>query len=556
MKSIYHQLVSFLKSGLPIQTGTLICTKGSAPQIPGATAIFNQDKVLAGTMGGGILEAQAQKAAVLATANQIDIIQWVHFNAEMDDQTGAICGGSGLFFIDANPKRHLDAYLKIIDSIDQHRNGALITVFRKEKGQKLLTERFWHEQKTRLPEHIEKLHHSQSINLNQIIEDRTPCWIESVLTVENETDDEISIFIEPIHPSPQLIIIGAGHIGQSICKVASLLDFEVIVLDNRPEMAINSRFPEASEIICKPIAEGFQSITITPDSYILIVTQDHRTDMEALRCCIRSDAAYIGVIGSKRKTVLMSDKFVREGWASPDEWNFIHTPVGLDIHSKSVNEIAISIAAELIKERYEINFMRKRKKVSCIVLAAGKSTRMGRQKLLLRYDGKPMIRSIVEKTISSNASPTIVVIGSHKEEVKNELTDCSVLLSENERFEEGMLSSVQTGFSAVPPESEGVLVLLGDQPMVSETVINRLISVFQKTAKGLIIPTFNGKRGHPVLISSKYKQSINSLNPEMGLRELFLKNSRDILEIEVQTEDVLKDIDTPEDYQRETYTTN
>ncbi len=556
MKSIYHQLVTALQSGLDLQAGTLIFTKGSAPQVPGATAIFNKNEVLAGTLGGGILEAQAQKSAASASIDRIDILQQVHFNAEMDDQTGAICGGSALFLIDANPKRHLDTFSNLVHSINHQKCGVLITVLRNEKKQNLHTERFWFEQNSQLPENIEQLLGEQMININQIIEARNSYWIESARSESNNPDDQLSIFIEPIHPNPQLLIVGAGHIGQALCKVASSVDFEITVLDNRSEMAAKLRFPDASQIICKPIAEGFQSITITPDSYILIATQGHRTDIEALKCCIRADAAYIGVIGSQRKTVLMNEKFMREGWATPDEWNFVHTPVGLDIHSKSVNEIAISITAELIKERYEINFQRKRKKVSCIILAAGKSTRMGQQKLLLPYDGKPMIRSIVEKSLNSNSDQTIVVIGSHKEELTKELAEYAVNLVENILFEEGMLSSVKAGFATIHPETGAVIVLLGDQPMVSEEVINHLISVFQKTAKGLIIPTFNGKRGHPVLISSKYRQSIQMLNPEIGLRDLFLKNSQDILEIEVQTDDVLKDIDTPEDYQRESNSTN
>ena len=127
-----------------------------------------------------------------------------------------------------------------------------------------------------------------------------------------------------------------------------------------------------------------------------------------------------------------------------------------------------------------------------------------------------------------------------------------MLFANNERFEEGMLSSVQAGVESIDSDVQGILIFLGDQPMVSKLVINRLVSVFQKTEKGLLVPTFKGKRGHPVLISSKYKDNIKSINPAIGLRELFLNNQSDILEIEVGFDGILKDIDTPEDYRRET----
>lgn len=553
LMTIYHQLIAELNSGLDIQTGMLLYTKGSAPQIPGALAVFNKEKVVHGTLGGGLLEVQAQKTAANASVNQMNTMQWIHFNAEMDDQEGAICGGSALFAIDANPKQHLDVYRQMVESLDRHKCGALFTFFRKQKDQNLVIERIWVEQNSKLSEDIEIVIKTEQVNLQDILDNRKPYWIESVQHADENPAIQTSLFIESIHPVPQLIIVGAGHIGQALCRAGNLVDFEVIVLDNRMEMATISRFPEASQVICKSLAEGFKSIFLSSDSYIVIATQGHRTDVEALRCCIRSNAAYIGVIGSKRKTLLMGQKFIAEGWATESEWKFIHAPVGLDIHSKSVNEIAISIIAELIKERYELNYLRKRKKVSCIVLAAGKSTRMGKQKLLLPYNGKTIIKSIVEKTLNSDSSQTVVVIGSYKKEVKAELADCAVHLVENEKFEEGMLSSVQAGVAAVNCESDGMLILLGDQPMITISGINLLIAAFQKTQKGLIIPTFHGKRGHPVLISSKYKQRINSLNPELGLRELFTENSQDILEIEVNTDDVLKDIDTPEDYLRETF---
>ncbi|MDP2087799.1 MAG: XdhC family protein [Flavobacteriaceae bacterium] len=551
MKTIYHQLVEKLQSGSDIQIGSLLATKGSAPQIPGAMALFDKDKVLLGTLGGGLLETHAQKAAALAFENQMNIIQLVNFDADIEDEVGAICGGRALFSIDSNPKQHLNVYLKLIDSLDRHKRGVLLTLFKKQDKQHLLIEKYWIEQNQSIPENIDTILNSNQLNFNKIIVKRKSCWIEATYNREKKPTNEISLFIEPINPSTQLIIVGAGHIGQALCKMAHLADFEVAVLDNRAELTNSKRFPEASQVICKPLNEGFKSLKITSEFYIVIATQGHRTDKEALRCCMQSDAAYIGVIGSKRKSVLMKKKFIEEAWASEEEWNFIHSPIGLDIHSKTVNEIAISITAQLIKKRYELNFLGKRKKVSCIVLAAGKSTRMGKQKLLLPYQKTSIIKSIVNKSLNSNSSQTIVVIGSHKKEVKEELTNCLVDLVENKSFEDGMLSSVQAGVSAVDQKTDGIIILLGDQPMVSEAIINRLITTFQKTNKGLIIPTFGNKRGHPVLISTKYKQQINELNPEVGLRELFLKNSQDILEIKVETDIILKDIDTPEDYKVE-----
>ncbi|MFY9151900.1 MAG: NTP transferase domain-containing protein [Prolixibacteraceae bacterium] len=550
MKKIYGQLVAGLKSGFEYSLGTLLYTRGSAPQVAGALAIFDHVKVVSGTLGGGLLEARAQKAA--GSGNRANILEWVHFDAEMDDPEGAICGGTALFAIDADPKKHLAEFEKLLDSLRRNKPGVLFSFFRRNGSQNPEIERFWIGQNEILPETLKSVLIFSSLRFQQIINDRKAIRIESVQIPGESPDTEVSLFIEPVHPVQQLLIVGAGHIGQALCKLGDLAGFEVQVLDNRADMVAADRFSEASGIICGPVETAFKSVLITPETYIVIAGQNHQTDMEALRCCICSDAAYIGVIGSRRKMRLMEQKFIEQAWATPEEWKFIHSPVGLDIHSKTVNEIAISIVAELISERYELNFSGKRKTIDCLILAAGKSTRMGTQKLLLDYENSSIIKSIVTKSLNSNASQTYVVTGSHKHEIRNELEGLAVEFVENERFEEGMLSSVQAGVSAIPETTDGMLILLGDQPMVSTQLINRLITSFRKTEKCLIIPTFNGRRGHPVLISSKYKNQISSLNPEVGLRELFAKYSHDILEVEAGTSEILNDIDTPEDYRRET----
>jgi len=548
MSTLYEQLISCLQAGANILTGSLLFTKGSAPQVPGAMAIFEKEKVLSGTLGGGLLEAEAQKVAALSAVTRENVLQWVYFQSELEDQTGAICGGSALFLIDANPERHLEVYRQLLDSLHCRKSGALFTQIHYSGSQVLDLQRSWIERQDNLPDSIAPFLLSENLEVKQIIDSRTPCYIE----MAGDKGGKKILFVEPILPIPQLIIAGAGHIGQALCRISSLVDFEITVVDDRPDLAVSSRFPEASRVICRPLQEAFQTISLTSDAYVVIATQGHRTDIEALKSCICSNAAYIGVIGSKRKTTLMGQKFIAEKWATPEEWKFVHTPVGIDIHSRTVNEIAVSILAELIKERHEIYFSRSKKQVTAIVLAAGKSTRMGQQKLLMPFEGKSMIATVAGKITGSVVSRTIVVTGSDRNKIEEELEAYPVLFVDNERYEEGMLTSVQAGVAATGPETDGYLILLGDQPMVSEPLINRLISVFQKGGKGLLIPVFRGKRGHPVLIGSKYKNEIKILNPEIGLRELFLNHPDDIQEIEVESEDVLKDIDTPEEYDRET----
>ena len=121
----------------------------------------------------------------------------------------------------------------------------------------------------------------------------------------------------------------------------------------------------------------------------------------------------------------------------------------------------------------------------------------------------------------------------------------------NQNYAEGMLSSVICGFRALPAEADAALVFLGDQPQIPGEVTRLVIEAWQNSGKGIIIPITNGRRGHPVLIETKYKSEIEKLNPEKGLRQLMEKFAEDVFEAECNLPEILRDIDTPEEYSRE-----
>ena len=123
------------------------------------------------------------------------------------------------------------------------------------------------------------------------------------------------------------------------------------MIDDRAEFAGPARFPDADRIIVDKPGRALRSLTAGRDTYIVIVTRGHRDDADALRACVRSEAAYIGMIGSRSKVSLVREKFLGEGWASPVEFDRVHTPIGLPIGSRTVEEIAVSIAAELVQVR-------------------------------------------------------------------------------------------------------------------------------------------------------------------------------------------------------------
>lgn len=145
----------------------------------------------------------------------------------------------------------------------------------------------------------------------------------------------------------------------------------------------------------------------------------------------------------------------------------------------------------------------------------------------------------------------MVVLGYSFQETRLLISDPEVKTCYNSAYREGMLSSVKCGINSLPVDFEAVIVIQGDQPMIPSLVINELVFAWQKSQKGIIIPVFMGKRGHPILIDNKYKTDIGKLNADEGLHALPAKFGDDLLEIEINTSVILRDIDTREDYLKE-----
>jgi molybdenum cofactor cytidylyltransferase len=185
-----------------------------------------------------------------------------------------------------------------------------------------------------------------------------------------------------------------------------------------------------------------------------------------------------------------------------------------------------------------------------MILAAGESRRMGTPKLLLPFREKTMIETLVAEVLRSKSDKTMVVLGAEKEKIERIISRLQVAIVVNTRYEEGMLSSIQAGFEALPDEVEAVLVCLGDQPLIPFFVLDKLIEAYKDTKKGIIIPVYKKSRGHPILIDMKYKPDIKRISPDIGLRALVHDHSQDVMEVEVDAPQILKDIDKPEDYMR------
>lgn len=161
---------------------------------------------------------------------------------------------------------------------------------------------------------------------------------------------DLDVFFEVLARPPRLIVVGAGHIALPLSRIAKLLDFHVTIVDDRPELASRERFPDADEIVIGEYRPTVSGLTIDRDTWVVLVTRGHVHDQACLEEVLPTDAAYIGMIGSKRRvrTVLAH---AAENGADPDRLRRVHAPIGLDIKALTPAEIAVAIMAEIVSVR-------------------------------------------------------------------------------------------------------------------------------------------------------------------------------------------------------------
>jgi xanthine dehydrogenase accessory factor len=233
-------------------------------------------------------------------------------------------------------------------SLERRIPGILITIVGGSDESNKKIDRYWvtSDRKNDLPE---KYPDFLTMEVEKMLSVSDPYYFKKI-NLESEGKEAFAL-LEPLFPPAHLIIAGAGHIGRSLAHLGKLLDFDVTVIDDRIEYANIKNIPDANHFIVEDIGKAIEEHNKDADTYLVIVTRGHNDDAKALKACVNSGAAYIGMIGSKNKIAQVHREFVHNGWATEAQWSAIHAPIGLEILSQTVEEIAVSIAAELVLVR-------------------------------------------------------------------------------------------------------------------------------------------------------------------------------------------------------------
>lgn len=339
--ALLDSLITAVRNGSPVAATALVETRGSTPQKAGAAMLVFPDGSQAGTLGGGCVEAEVKRRALrLLEAGPRELMTFqLDSNYGWDD--GLICGGRMKMLVDpVRSEADLGYFLEWQSRVGAGKACTEGVVLEPEKaGGGCAGDRFLWDDSGRLvaSRSGESVPSGAERNLRPVSERPRPYVCDGVSYL-------------PCLKRCRLVIVGAGHVGQRVAQLAAEADFDVWVVDDRGEYCSPDRFPLAKRLIVGTVDTSLSGLEIDPDTYCLIVTRGHNHDEEALYHLAETNAAYVGLIGSRRKIRMIFEDLLREGIAR-EALRRVFAPIGFEIGSQTVPEIAISIVAELIAHR-------------------------------------------------------------------------------------------------------------------------------------------------------------------------------------------------------------
>ncbi len=359
MDNLWDRAESLLAEGKPFVLATIIRTRGSVPREVGAKMVVPREGQPFGTIGGGCGEGEVlRRAYPLFDENVPPRIVQVDLTGEFDQDVIQVCGGLMDVALDLwKPEEHRELVHALAEATRTRRPSALVTAIN-------TVESLPAGAKSCLSLDGNGTVFIPSLSLNPAmvrtfatsVSAGTP-QLFAVSPQGEIVEDSVArgqdwprVFVD-VQPGLQtLIIVGAGHIAQPLCEIGSMLGFRTVVIDDRWAFANRERFPHATDIRVGAFEETLNSLDINEHSYVVVVTRGHVWDEASVKAVLRRNPAYVGMIGSKRRAKTTLERLQEQGYR-PEELSRIHTPLGLDIAAETPAEIAVAIAAELIRVR-------------------------------------------------------------------------------------------------------------------------------------------------------------------------------------------------------------
>ena len=325
---LYEHICRRLEEGKGGILATVVRTEGSTPRDVGAKMFVGEDGATKGSVGGGRLESGVCLRALEIMNNGRTCLFSYGTDGMETDETA--CGGRVEMLLEPVTARHLDLYRKLDMLTKEGKRGVIVTKF----GENIFAKSI--------------LAEDMSIT-GDVIEGPILDWCRNLL-YEKRPVLIGGVLAEPLPESFPLYLFGAGHVAQSVSKIAKIAGFDITVIDDRGEFANRERFPDADTIVVGKFRDAFKSLRFTGSEYVVVVTRSHETDAQVLEEALKRPTKYLGMIGSKKKIKAILDHLRQKGIGDA-VIKQVHAPIGIPIHAETPQEIAISIVAQLVTIR-------------------------------------------------------------------------------------------------------------------------------------------------------------------------------------------------------------
>jgi xanthine dehydrogenase accessory factor len=344
MGDVFTELVASVDQQEPVVLATIVSSDGSSPLPAGAMMLVKSgDGEIVGSVGGGLLEALVIEEAKKYFAEKlVPKVGTFDLNDDVSNE-GMICGGSVDVLLEAITKVDLTVFQTLLNARNEGEDCVLLRTF-DDSGKNV--DRFvLSSLQDAVPETIPSRTGIDIGILTDAI--RHSFGKEDIRRIKTGRGE---IIIHPIRGLQDLIIFGGGHVSKHLAQIATIAGFSTTVIDDREEFANAERFPRALRVLASEYDKAFAKIEVKPSTFIVIVTRGHKSDELVLEKSVRTPARYIGMIGSKRKVIATFKNLIERG-VPIVELKKVHAPIGLDIGAVTAEEIAVSIAAEMVRVR-------------------------------------------------------------------------------------------------------------------------------------------------------------------------------------------------------------
>ena len=347
MREVIQGAIDDLKDGQPCVLATVVRTKGSTPQKAGAMLLVRQDGTGVGTLGGGCVEGDIWFAAkeILRLNGGAEFKDY-YLNEDIAARDGLVCGGTMYFYLEPlrDQKDFITVGNEILEAYDGGQPVSLATVVNAVDGGPALGSKLL----LRSDGTVSGSFGNAEFDAQVIEVSRKVADIGS-----NESfnlSDGTEVFVDGFTTPPTLVMVGGGHVGKATADLAYSLGYRVYLVDDRPEFCNEERFPYAEERVIETYDKWTDHLDLNVNSFVVVATRGHRFDDMALESALKTRARYIGVLGSRRKTIMIYRRLLQQG-VPLERIKEVYAPIGLNIGAVEPEELAVSIMSEIIMVR-------------------------------------------------------------------------------------------------------------------------------------------------------------------------------------------------------------